>query len=60
MTTKFTKWLYNVPFGCKKDKMDIKKYQHLPLQDLPKFAQIGIFALEIYHLAAPVLAFCNF
>jgi hypothetical protein len=26
-------------------------YQHLSLQDTPKFAQIGIFGLEIYYLA---------
>jgi hypothetical protein len=28
-----------------------KKYQHRPLQDLPKFTQIGILDLKIYHLA---------
>jgi hypothetical protein len=28
-----------------------KIYQHLPLQDPPKFTQIGIFGLKIYHLA---------
>jgi hypothetical protein len=27
------------------------KNQQLPLQDLPKFTQIGIFGLKIYHLA---------
>jgi hypothetical protein len=26
-------------------------YQHHPLQDPPKFTQIGIFGLKIYHLA---------
>jgi hypothetical protein len=26
-------------------------YQHLPLQDPPKFTEIGIFGLKIYHLA---------
>jgi hypothetical protein len=26
-------------------------YQHLPLQDPPKFTQNGIFGLKIYHLA---------
>jgi hypothetical protein len=26
-------------------------YQHLPLQDLPKFTQIGILGLKICHLA---------
>jgi hypothetical protein len=29
-----------------------KKQEHLPLQDPPKFAQIWIFGLKIYHLAA--------
>jgi hypothetical protein len=28
-----------------------KIYQHLPLQDPPKFTQIGIFGLKINHLA---------
>jgi hypothetical protein len=50
MTTKFTKWPYNIPFGRKMDTTAIK-WQHLPLQDLPKFTQIGIFGLKIYHLA---------
>jgi hypothetical protein len=27
------------------------KYQNLPLQDIPKFTQIGIFGLQMYHLA---------
>jgi hypothetical protein len=26
-------------------------YRHRPLQDPPKFTQIGIFGLNIYHLA---------
>jgi hypothetical protein len=26
-------------------------YQHLPLQDHPKFTQIGILGFKIYHLA---------
>jgi hypothetical protein len=26
-------------------------YQHLPVQDPPKFTLIGIFGLKIYHLA---------
>jgi hypothetical protein len=26
-------------------------YQHIPLQDPPKFTQIGIFGLKIYNLA---------
>jgi hypothetical protein len=32
-------------------QMDIKIYQPLPLQDPPKFTQILIFGLKIYHLA---------
>jgi hypothetical protein len=28
-----------------------KKDQHRPLQDLPKFTQIGIFGSKLYHLA---------
>jgi hypothetical protein len=28
------------------------KYQHLPLQEFPKFTQIWIFGLKIYHMAA--------
>jgi hypothetical protein len=27
------------------------KYQHYPLQDPPKYTQIGIFGMQIYHLA---------
>jgi hypothetical protein len=27
-----------------------EKYRHLPLQDVPKFTQIGIFGLKIFHL----------
>jgi hypothetical protein len=30
-----------------------KIYQHCSLQDPPKFTQIGIFGLRIYHLATP-------
>jgi hypothetical protein len=33
-----------------------KSYQHLPLQDLPKFTQIRIFGLKINHLATLVCA----
>jgi hypothetical protein len=28
------------------DQVSVKKYQHLPLQDPPKFAQIWIFGLK--------------
>jgi hypothetical protein len=41
---------FNLPFGRKIDKMALK-YEHLPLQDLPKFTKIGIFGLIIHHLA---------
>jgi capsular polysaccharide biosynthesis protein len=40
--------LYNLAVNRQHDH---KKYQHLPLQDLLKFTQIGIFGLKIYHLA---------
>jgi hypothetical protein len=30
-----------------------KMYQQLPLQDPPKFTQIRLFGLKIYHLATP-------
>jgi hypothetical protein len=51
MTTTYTKWPLNVPFGrIYVDKMVIK-YQHLPLQGLPKLSEIGIFGLKVYHLA---------
>jgi hypothetical protein len=36
--------------------MVMKIYQHLPLQDPPKFTQNGIFGLKIYHLATLVRA----
>jgi hypothetical protein len=49
MVTKQTKWRYDRPNGH-------KIYQHFSLQDLPKFAQIGIFGLKIYHLATLALA----
>jgi hypothetical protein len=35
--------------------MDIKFYQHLSLQGTPKFSQIGILGLKIYHLAAMIV-----
>jgi hypothetical protein len=44
MATKFTKWPLNRP-------NDHVKYQHLPLQDPPKFTQIGIFGFKICRLA---------
>jgi hypothetical protein len=44
MTTKSIKWPQNIPNGR-------KIYQCLSLKDAPKFSQIGIFSLKIYHLA---------
>jgi hypothetical protein len=44
MTTKYTKRLRNRPNGH-------KIYRHLPLQDPPKFTQIGFFGLKKCHLA---------
>jgi hypothetical protein len=50
ITIKYTKWPQNIPNGH-------KIYRHLPLQDTPRFTQIGIFGLKIRHLAtlAPTL-----
>jgi hypothetical protein len=42
LATKYTKWDKNRPNGR-------KIYQHLELQDNPKFTQSGIFGLKIYH-----------
>jgi hypothetical protein len=44
---KCTKWQLNRP-------NDHKIYQHLSLQDTPKFIQIGIFVFKIYRLATLV------
>jgi hypothetical protein len=41
MTIKYIKWQPNVN----------KIYQHIQLQDPPKFTQIAIFGLKIHHLA---------
>jgi hypothetical protein len=44
MSIKYFKWPSNRP--------NVRKiYQHLPLQDPPKFTQTWIFGLKIYHLA---------
>jgi hypothetical protein len=52
MTIKYTKGAKNISVSHKIDQMTITyTYQHLPLQDPPKFTQIGIFGLKIYHLA---------
>jgi hypothetical protein len=45
---KYTKWLQNMQTGR-------KIYQHLTLQDPPKFTQMVIFGLKICHLATLVL-----
>jgi hypothetical protein len=45
MGIKYTYWPQNRP--------NVQKLQHLPLQDPPKFTQIVIFGLKIYHLATP-------
>jgi hypothetical protein len=58
MVTKYTKWLQNIPNGHKIGRPnDHKIDQHLPLQDPPKFTQIGTFGLrKICHLATlPVI-----
>jgi hypothetical protein len=34
--------------------------QHFPLQDPPKFTQIDIFGLKIFHLATLIDKFFNF
>jgi hypothetical protein len=52
MSIKYTKWTQNIPNDRKIDQMAIDYvYQHLPLQDPPKFTQIDIFGLKIWHLA---------
>jgi hypothetical protein len=51
----YTSWPQNIPNGSEIDQVAIKIYQHLPLEEPPKFAQIAIFGLKIYHLATLVL-----
>jgi hypothetical protein len=46
----YTKTGENIP-NDQKIPNGRKIYQHYPLQDPPKFTQIGIFALKICHLA---------
>jgi hypothetical protein len=53
---KYTLLLLNIPNGR-------IIYQHLPLHDPPKYNQIGIFGLKIYHLATLANSldlFCSF
>jgi hypothetical protein len=57
ITAKYNKWPQNMPNGRKIEKNGHKIYQHLPLQDPPKFTQIGIFGLKICHLATLMPAF---
>jgi hypothetical protein len=54
MTTKYTKWPYTLP---NENKMDgLKIYPNISLQDTPKFTQIDIFGLKIFHLATLLLS----
>jgi hypothetical protein len=48
MAMKYPNWLKYFPNGQ-------KIYQHLSLQDTPRFTKIGIFGLKIYHLATVVI-----
>jgi hypothetical protein len=51
-TIKYTKCPLNIPNSRKIDQRDTYLiYQHLPLQEPPKFAQIGILGFKICHLA---------
>jgi hypothetical protein len=43
--------IYKTTIKLNGSKIDHKIYQHLPLQDPPKFTQFGIFGLKINHLA---------
>jgi hypothetical protein len=55
MATKYTKWPQNIPNGHKIYQMAIKyRYQHLRLQDTPKFTQIRIW-FEKYAIWQPYL-----
>jgi hypothetical protein len=51
ITIKYTEWQQNIPKRQENRPNGHKTYQHLPLQDPPKFTQIGIFGLKICHLA---------
>jgi hypothetical protein len=46
ITIKYTKWPQNVPNAVNRLNGHII-YQHLPMQDPPKFTQIGIFGLKL-------------
>jgi hypothetical protein len=43
----------NIPIGHKKKQNVNKIYQHLPLQDPPKFTPIGIFGLKMNTIWQP-------
>jgi hypothetical protein len=49
-TIKYTKWIESIQNG-KNRSYGHKLYQHRPWLDSPKFTQIGIFGMKIYHLA---------
>jgi hypothetical protein len=53
---KYTKLPKNIPKCHKTYEMAVKytKCQNFSLQDTPKYTQIGIFGLKIYHLATLV------
>jgi hypothetical protein len=53
MTTKYTKLSENRKMAIKYIYQYVCMY--LLLQDRPKFTQLGIFVLKIYHLATLVL-----
>jgi hypothetical protein len=55
ITRRYTKSPDDVANGRKIYQLGIQyRYQHFPLQDPPKFTQIWIFGLKIYHLATQV------
>jgi hypothetical protein len=47
MAIKYTKWPKNTRNGR-------KIFQHFTFRDPPKYTQIGIFGMKIYHLATPL------
>jgi hypothetical protein len=49
MSKTYTKWPKNIPNG-------LKIYQDFPFRGPPKYTQIGIFGLKIYHLATLYVA----
>jgi hypothetical protein len=52
ITITYPQWQKNVPNGRKIGRPNSHIiYQHLPLQDPSKFTQIGIFGLDMCHLA---------